>query len=120
MAPGPGGEGWLARIEKAGNRLPDPATLFFAALLVVMGLSQVAEVAGWSVTKTVAGEGGSTTETVVARGLLDSDGLWWLLAHLVENFVQFPPLGLVLVAMLGIGVAERSGLLPALIERSMN
>ena len=120
MAPGPGGEGWLARIEKAGNRLPDPATLFFAALLVVMALSQVAEVAGWSVTKTVPGEGGPTTETVLARGLLDSDGLWWLLAHLVENFVQFPPLGLVLVAMLGIGVAERSGLLPALIERSMN
>jgi aminobenzoyl-glutamate transport protein len=112
-------DGWLARLERAGNRLPDPATLFFLALLAVMALSQIAELAGWSVTKTLAGEGGGTRETVTARGLLDSDGVWWLLGHMVENFVRFPPLGLVLVAMLGIGVAERSGLLPALIERSM-
>jgi len=113
--------GWLARLERAGNRLPDPATLFLAALAGVMALSQLAELRGWKVTKTVTGEGGARTgETVAARGLLDSDGLWWLLAHMVENFVRFPPLGLVLVAMLGIGVAERSGLLPALIERSMS
>ncbi|HKJ88666.1 MAG TPA: AbgT family transporter, partial [Gammaproteobacteria bacterium] len=104
---------------RAGNRLPDPATLFFAATLAVLALSQVAEVAGWSVEKTLAGPDGPTTETVSARGLLDSDGVWWLFSHLVENFVRFPPLGLVLVAMLGIGLAERSGLLPALIERSM-
>lgn len=120
MAPASAGEGRLARLERAGNRLPDPATLFFLALVVVMALSQIAELAGWAVTKTVAGENGPVREMVTARGLLDSDGLWWLLAHLVENFVRFPPLGLVLVAMLGIGVAERSGLLPALIDRSMN
>ena len=110
---------WLARLERAGNRLPDPATLFFLALVAVMVLSQLAEWGGWRVTKTVVGEDGRTSEAVTARGLLDSDGLWWLLAHVVENFVRFPPLGLVLVAMLGIGLAERSGLLPALIERSM-
>jgi aminobenzoyl-glutamate transport protein len=110
---------WLARLERAGNRLPDPATLFFLALVAVMVLSQLAEWGGWAVTKTVVGEGGRASEAVTARGLLDSDGLWWLLAHVVENFVRFPPLGLVLVAMLGIGLAERSGLLPALIERSL-
>ena len=60
-----------------------------------------------------SGEG----ELVTARGLLESDGLWWLFSSMVDNFVTFPPLGLVLVAMLGIGVAERSGLLPALLER---
>ncbi|HKJ70718.1 MAG TPA: AbgT family transporter [Gammaproteobacteria bacterium] len=111
--------GWLARLERAGNRLPDPATLFLLALVAVMVVSQVAATAGWEVSKTVAGEAGSGRQAVAARGLLGSDGMWWLLSHLVENFVRFPPLGLVLVAMLGIGVAERSGLLPALIERSM-
>ncbi len=120
MAETPGACGLLARLERAGNRLPDPAPLVFLATVIVMGLSQLAEMAGWSVEKTVARQGGPTTEAVEARGLLDSSGLWWLASHLVENFVTFPPLGLVLVAMLGIGLAERSGLLPALIERSMS
>ncbi|MFA9462045.1 AbgT family transporter [Thiohalorhabdus methylotrophus] len=110
---------WLQWLERTGNRLPDPATLFLMATLLVLLLSQLAESAGWTVEKAVLGEAGTTTETVAARGLLDSQGLWWLVSHLVENFVSFPPLGMVLVAMLGIGLAERVGLLPALIERSM-
>ncbi|MFP4560589.1 MAG: AbgT family transporter [Thiohalorhabdus sp.] len=110
---------WLGVLERLGNRLPDPVTLFLLGTLVVLALSQVAETAGWRVVKTVSGEDGPVTETVTARGLLDSDGLWWLFSAMVENFVRFPPLGLVLVAMLGIGLAERTGLLPALIERSL-
>ncbi|WP_269434446.1 AbgT family transporter [Thiohalorhabdus denitrificans] len=106
-------------MERLGNRLPEPATLFFLGTLVVLAVSQVAESGGWAVEKTVTGENGPTTETVAARGVLDSGGLWWLFSSMVENFVTFPPLGLVLVAMLGIGLAERTGLLPALIERSL-
>ncbi len=113
------GEGWLSRLERLGNRLPDPITLFFLATIAVIGLSQLADSWDWAVEKTVMEEGKTATEVVAARGLLDSAGLWWLFAHAVENFVTFPPLGLVLVAMLGIGLAERSGLLPTLIERSM-
>jgi aminobenzoyl-glutamate transport protein len=107
----------LERIERAGNALPHPATLFALALLVVMALSQIAAWAGWSVERPAPD--GDGTITVTANGLLESDGLWWLLSTMVENFVLFPPLGIVLVAMLGIGVAERSGLLPALIERAL-
>ncbi|NIR60436.1 MAG: AbgT family transporter, partial [Gammaproteobacteria bacterium] len=92
-------------MERAGNRLPHPATLFCVAALTVMVLSQIAEALGWR----VPSPGGEAGSAVSARGLLDADGLWWALSHLVENFVTFPPLGVVLVAMLGIGVAERSG-----------
>jgi len=102
-----------------GNRLPDPATLFFLGTLLVLVVSQVAHTAGWSVRKVVTGEDGEREQLVAARGLLESDGVWWLLSHMVENFVTFPPLGMVLAAMLGIGLAERSGLLPALIRRSL-
>ena len=110
---------WLSALERAGNRLPDPATLFFLGTLVVMGVSQVAASLGWTVRKTMVGPGGEQSRLVEARGLLESDGIWWLLSHMVENFVTFPPLGLVLAAMLGIGLAERSGLLPALIRRCL-
>ena len=109
--------GWLERLERAGNRLPDPATLFLAGTLVVMTLSHIAWLFGWSVQKTVERDGVSITESVTAVSLLASDGLWWTISHLVDNFVSFPPLGLVLVALLGIGLAERSGLLPVLLHR---
>ena len=108
---------WLDRLEAAGNRLPDPASLFVLGMAITMVLSTIAARAGWSVTKTVSREGRTVSETVTAVDLLDGDGLWWLFSNLVRNFIEFPPLGLVLVALLGIGVAERSGLLPALLTR---
>jgi aminobenzoyl-glutamate transport protein len=109
--------GWLDRIEGAGNRLPDPATLFLAGTLAVMLLSQLAVSLDWSVVKSVQGDGAPVAELVTPVTLLDADGLWWLLSNLVGNFVDFPPLGLVLVGLLGIGVAERSGLLPVVLRR---
>ncbi len=105
------------RVERAGDRLPDPATLFLIGTLLVMLLSQLAVMLDWQVMKTVQQDGRAIQQAVAPVGLLDSDGVWWLLSHLVENFVEFPPLGLVLVGLLGIGVAERSGLLPVLLRR---
>ncbi|MDJ0741028.1 MAG: AbgT family transporter [Gammaproteobacteria bacterium] len=110
---------WLDRLERAGNRLPDPATLFLIGTLAIMLLSQFAVSAGWSVDKVTEQHGTPVTQTVSAVSLLDADGLWWVISHLVDNFVNFPPLGLVLVALIGIGVAERAGLLPTLLRRLM-
>lgn len=109
--------GLLAWIERTGNRLPSPAMLFFVAAIFIMLLSQIAALFEWQVTKTVMGADGAQREVVVhAIGLLNSEGIWWALSNMVSNFMSFPPLGLVLVAMLGIGVAERSGLVAALLQ----
>ncbi|MEX2525471.1 MAG: AbgT family transporter [Gammaproteobacteria bacterium] len=99
----------LERVERLGNRLPDPATLFFIGTVFVILLSALAAGLDWSVRSDIAGR-------FEAKSLLSSDGIWWLTSHLVENFIQFPPLAIVLVGMLGIGVAEASGLLPALLR----
>jgi len=56
---------------------------------------------------------------VRARSLLDAEGQYHALSHMVDAFVRFPPLGVVLVGMLGIGVAERSGFIGALLKRVM-
>ncbi|MBK1632051.1 hypothetical protein CKO31_15150 [Thiohalocapsa halophila] len=109
--------GWLNTVERLGNRLPDPSTLFALGTLVVMLLSQLAVWLGWEVSRTLERDGALVTEPITPVSLLDADGLWWLLSNLVDNFVEFPPLGLVLVGLLGIGVAERSGLLPVLLRR---
>lgn len=102
---------FLDRIERLGNRLPQPATLFFIGTLVVMFASALAVWGEWSLPAP------ADDRTLTANNLLSSDGLWWLLSNLVENFISFPPLGIVLVGMLGIGLAEHSGLLPALFRR---
>jgi len=59
------------------------------------------------------------TGTLISQNLLSSEGIWWLLSNMVNNFITFPPLAIVLVGMLGIGLAERSGFLPALLRRSI-
>lgn len=115
---------WLDRIERVGNALPEPATLFLLGTLLVIALSQLAVALDWSVTKAVtstspgAGAVGGGLEQVVVRpvGLLSSDGIYWLLESLVKNFMDFPPLGVVLVAMLGIGLAEKTGFIGALLK----
>jgi aminobenzoyl-glutamate transport protein len=97
----------LDRIEWVGNTLPHPATLFalFAASVVVG--SGILAAVGYVATHP------STGVPVAALSLLNGDGLRRIVTTLVSNFTSFVPLGTVLVAMLGVGVAEGSGLLSA-------
>ena len=107
----------LDRIERIGNRLPDPVTLFaLGTILVIIG-SDVLFRSGWQVQKLLpnANLAAEPATLVSARSLLAPDGAWWLIGNLVKNFIEFPPLGIVLVGMLGIGVAERSGFIPAVL-----
>jgi len=59
----------------------------------------------------------STGEIIKVRNLLDGDGIRWIYTNVEHNFVKFPPLGLVLVIMIGIGVAEGSGLFTVLVRQ---
>lgn len=104
---------WLAALERAGNRLPDPILVFILALAAVILGSALAAASGWTVAGSATAEGPTELR---AASLLSSEGIWWLLSHAVTNFVTFPPLGVVLVGMLGIGLAEKSGLLGSLIR----
>ncbi len=101
----------LDALERIGNRLPDPVILFFIGLLLVILLSHVAVVLDWSVISIT-----EANTAIVANSLLHAEGIWWLLSHLIDNFINFPPLGIVLVGMLGIGLADRSGLLPVVLQ----
>lgn len=115
---------WLDRIERVGNALPDPTTLFLLGTFAVLLLSQLAVGLEWSVDKSVAatdpvtGAATGALKLVPVRpvGLLTSDGIFWLLDNLVDNFMAFPPLGVVLVGMLGIGLAEKTGFIGSLLK----
>ncbi|WP_281975686.1 AbgT family transporter [Halobacillus litoralis] len=97
-------------IERIGNKLPHPVTLFAIFALMVI-------VASWVfATLNVEVEDPATGETLQVVNLLSSDGIQYIFESMVENFVGFAPLGTVLVTMLGIGVAERSGLISAMLR----
>lgn len=108
---------WLDRIERIGNRLPDPVYLFIFGSMLIVLLAQIAVWLDWSVIKPASA---NEHEELIARSVLSAEGTWWWLSHLVKNFIEFPPLAIVLVGMLGIGLAEKSGFLPALIVLAGN
>ncbi len=95
----------LSFVEYAGNLLPHPATLFALLSLAVIVASGIAAWVGLEVTHP------GTGETIRAVSLLSVEGLHRILTEMVTNFTSFAPLGTVLVAMLGIGVMEGSGLI---------
>ncbi len=96
---------FLSRLEALGNRLPHPTLLFVWLCLLLLPLTAVLQGLGLTTTHPI------TDNTVAVRSLVDGDGLRYLFTSLVGNFTGFAPLGVVLVAMLGLGVAEQSGLL---------
>ncbi len=97
-------ERFLAIVEKGGNALPHPATLFALFALGVVILSGIAAQFDLEV------QHPSTKEMIKPVSLMTVAGITRMIEEMVTNFTGFAPLGVVLVAMLGIGVAESSGL----------
>lgn len=131
------GERALGWVERAGNRVPNPAILFLGLIVAVILLSQVLDWAGAGVTHQVAEAPAAQvepsaqsydppethaqyevkTERVEAKGLLTGDGVRFMFTSFVPNFLGFAAVGVILVAMVGVGVAEYSGLVGALIRK---
>jgi aminobenzoyl-glutamate transport protein len=101
---------FLNLIERGGNALPHPATLFLILAILVLVVSLIGHLLSWDVTHPATGE------IVKTKNLLSADGLHFILEKTVKNFTDFAPLGIVLVAMLGIGIAESSGLIAVAIR----
>jgi len=103
--------GALARaldlLERAGNRLPDPVSLFALLALLVVVMSWLCAHFGVSA---IHPKDGSTVSVV---NLVTREGVRRMFTDAVKNFMGFAPLGVVLVAMLGVGVAEGTGLIAA-------
>lgn len=94
-------------IEKAGNKLPDPAILFFVLMIGIWVLSAILSTMTFSEIDPRSGQ------SIVVNNLLTGSSLAAFLANMVTTFTSFAPLGIVLVAMLGVGVAEQAGYINA-------
>ena len=103
----------LNLIEKTGNHLPHPALLFVYLCAIMLLLSALAAGLEWQATHPVTGE------QLQAINLLNGAGLRRILTDTVSNFVGFAPVGTVLVAIMGIGIADQSGLLRAVLTATI-
>lgn len=104
----------LANVERIGNKLPDPALLFVALLVVVWLLSWMLSYIDWGLTDPRTGD----PLTVVNQ--LSGESLVLFLSSMVKTFAHFHPIGVVLVAMLGIGVADHTGFINAALRAMMS
>jgi len=104
--------GFLGVIETVGNKLPDPFWLFVILAGIVALTSWIGSRIG------MTAEQPDTGDTIEVENLLTPEGLQRMVTDAVSNFTDFPPLGVILTVMLGVAVAEHSGLLSALV-RSM-
>lgn len=97
-------------VEKGGNALPHPAVLFGIFGLITVVVSAIGNWLGWQ------GINPANGQIVSVVNLISVDGLHRILLEMVNNYTGFAPLGIVMVALLGIGVAESSGLIKAAIN----
>ncbi len=111
---------FLKTVEWLGNLLPHPISLFALFALSIVLLSGIASWFGLSVVdpRPEGAPGRAASGVIEVVSLLNGDGLRMIVTSLVSNFTGFAPLGTVLVALLGVGIAEHSGLLSAAV-RSM-
>ena len=97
----------LDAIERAGNKLPDPVTLFILSIALLMVISALMAAAG------VGALNPADDTPIQAVSLLAPEQIRRLVTELPQIFTGFPPLGVVLIMMIGVGVAERAGLFSA-------
>jgi aminobenzoyl-glutamate transport protein len=105
-------------VERAGNRVPHSAVLFLLLASLVIVLSHLLHLVGVSATYERINLQNHETEVITTpiNSLLAADGIRFIFTSVVPNFINFGPVGIIIVAMIGIGLAERAGLIQALIR----
>lgn len=110
----PSKRSWLDNIEAIGNKIPDITMLFFMATLLCIGLSAVLSWFTFDYIHPL------TKQPIEVINLFTSSELMALFTSMVKNFVNFPPLGIVIVATLGIGIAEGSGYISTALKKLLS
>ena len=94
-------------------RMPHPATMFLLLTMAVVFLSWICDIYGLKVTLPQTGE------DIRVQSLLSPEGIRWWLRNAIKNFTGFAPLGMVIIAMFGLGVAQHSGFIDACVRQGV-
>lgn len=113
---------FLQKIEVGGNKLPHPSVLFLYGIAIVITLSVLLSIFNVSVVdlRPETSPSRSATGFITANNLLNFSGIAYMLTHMVSNFVNFAPFGAVIVAFLGVAIAEKSGFIEISLRALVN
>src|SRR5262245_28422265 len=111
----------LNGVERVGNKVPHPIVIFVLLIAGVILLSHLVYLLGTSVTYERINPETHQLEqlTTTARSLLTKDGIRFMYSGVVQNFMNFNAVGVIIVAMLGVGVAEAAGLVSVITTNSI-
>jgi len=109
----------LDTVERVGNKVPHPVVIFLILIAIVIVLSHIFYLMGVAISYQVINPETHKLEsqTTAARSLLTGDGIRFMFTGVVSNFMSFQAVGVIIVAMVGVGVAEASGLVKSLIRK---
>ncbi|WP_073383420.1 AbgT family transporter [Edwardsiella piscicida] len=102
---------FLGAVERLGNRVPDPALLFIYLMALLLLLSAALSQVSFDLINPRSGEAVQVVNMMTLTALVD------FLSKMTSSFTAFPPLGIVLVALLGVGVADRAGFIDAAVKK---
>lgn len=103
--------GFISQVERIGNKIPHPFVLFIYMIALLFFATALLSIFHVSVIDPIS------KKTVEVQNLLSQEGIQWLLPNIIKNFSTFLPLGSILALMLGVGLAEKVGLLEAMIRK---
>lgn len=109
-------------VERIGNYLPHPFFLFIILIILVLFLSFILSHLGISVTHTSFEQSSDQAEqkTITAVNLFQKEMLQSIMGNFVKTFAYFAPVGFVIIMILGVGLAEQTGLFSAVIRLLIN
>ena len=109
----------LDTVERVGNKVPHPAVIFVWLIIAVILLSHLFYLVESKATYDSINPDTHQLEQVTtqAKSLLTAEGIRFMYSGVVQNFMNFNAVGVIIVAMLGVGVAESAGLIKALIRK---
>ena len=106
--------GFLKKLEILGNKLPNPAILFLILIaLLAVGSAILAS-------QHVSAIHPLTHKPIFIKSLLSQEGLQWIFTDMIKNYLAFPPLGMIMVLTLGIGLLEKAGFMDAAIKSAVH
>lgn len=108
----------MARKKNKNIRGPVSTILFLIALISI--ISFILSIIGFQGNRTYVGNGELETSLVVVKNILSFDGIRYIVGNAVTNFMNFKPLAIMIISLIGIGIMEKSGLLNAVFHKFKN
>lgn len=106
--------GFLRKLEVIGNKLPNPAILFLLLFIILAVMSSILSALHFGAVQPL------TQKMVYTKSLISREGLQWLITNMVKNYIDFPPLGMIMVLTMGIGLVEKTGLMEAILKGTLH